>query len=67
MAIKHGVFVYENDTALTAPILADNAVQVVVGAAPVWMLDDPDAVTNVPILCNSATEVWTLPDHVPDG
>jgi len=66
MAIKHGVFVYENDTALTAPILADNAVQVVVGAAPVWMLDDPDAVTNVPILCNSATEAMEKLGYVDD-
>lgn len=56
MAVKHGVYVYESDTALSAPILADTAVQCAVGVAPVWMLDDPAAVTNVPILCTSATE-----------
>lgn len=66
MAIKHGVYVYENDTALSAPILADSAVQVVIGTAPVWMLDDPDAVTNVPILCTSATEAMEKLGYVAD-
>ena len=56
MAVKHGVFVYENDTAIAAPITAENSVQVVIGTAPVFMLDDPAAVTNVPIMCSSATE-----------
>ena len=56
MAVKHGIYVYENDTALSAPITADSAVQCVIGAAPVWMLDDPAKVTNVPVLCLSATE-----------
>ena len=56
MAVKHGVYVYENDTALSAPIMADSGIMCVIGAAPVWMLDDPAAVTNVPILCTSATE-----------
>ena len=56
MAIKHGVFVYENDTALSAPLTAENSVQTIIGTAPVWMQDDPGAVTNVPILCMSATE-----------
>lgn len=56
MAVKHGVYVYENDTALSAPIMADSGIMCVVGAAPVWMLDDPAAVTNVPVLCTSATE-----------
>ena len=56
MAIKHGVFVYENDTALSAPLTAENSVQIVIGTAPVWKLDNPAAVTNTPILCMSATE-----------
>ena len=56
MAVKHGVFVYENDTAMSAPLTAENSVQVIIGTAPVWMLDNPEAVTNVPILCKSATE-----------
>lgn len=56
MAVKHGVYVYESDTELSAPILADSSIQCVIGAAPVWMLDNPAEVTNVPILCTSATE-----------
>lgn len=56
MAVKHGVFVYEDSTAVSAPITAENSAQVVIGTAPVYMLDDPEAVTNKPILCQSATE-----------
>lgn len=66
MAIKHGVFVYENDTALSAPITAESSVQVVIGAAPVWMLDDPAAVTNVPVLCTSAMEAMERLGYLPD-
>ena len=66
MAVKHGIFVYENDTALSAPITADSAVQTVIGTAPVWMLDDPAAVTNVPILCASATEAMERLGFVDD-
>lgn len=66
MAVKHGVYVYERDTALSAPIISDGAVQVVIGAAPVWMLDDPDAVTNVPVLCTSATEAMEKLGYLPD-
>lgn len=66
MPVKHGVFVYENDTALSAPILADTAVQCVIGAAPVWMLDNPAAVTNVPVLVTSATEAMEKLGYVED-
>lgn len=66
MAVKHGVYVIENDTALSAPIMADSAVVCAVGAAPVWMLDDPAAVTNVPVLATSATEAMEKLGYVDD-
>ena len=66
MAIKHGVYVYESDTALSAPILSDSSVQCAIGIAPVWMLDNPAAVTNTPILCTSATEAMEKLGFVPD-
>ena len=66
MSIKHGVFVYENDTALSAPITVDSAVQVVIGTAPVWMLDKPEDVTNKPILCTTATEAMETFGYLPD-
>ena len=56
MPLKHGVYVYENATALTTPVRANNSVQVIIGTAPVFMVDDPAAVTNKPVLCASATE-----------
>ena len=66
MAVKHGVYVYESDTTLSAPILSDSSVQCVVGCAPVWMLDDPASVTNVPVLCTSATEAMEKLGYIPD-
>lgn len=53
---KHGVYVYEEGTALTVPITGSSAVQVVIGTAPVNMAADPSAVINKPILANSAKE-----------
>ena len=66
MAVKHGVFVYENDTAMSSPLTAENSAQVIIGAAPVWMLDDPAAVTNVPVLCASATEAMEKLGYLED-
>ena len=53
---KHGVFIYEEGTALTAPITGASGIQCVIGTAPVNMVDDPSAVVNVPVLANSAAE-----------
>lgn len=53
---KHGVFIYEEGTALTAPITGASGIQCVIGTAPVNMADDPSKVVNVPILANSAAE-----------
>ena len=63
---KHGVFVYEEGTAITAPITSGSGVQVVIGTAPVNMVDDPSAVVNVPILANSAKEAMEALGSLPD-
>ena len=56
MSNKHGVFVGEEATALTVPRVSNAGLQVVIGTAPVNVLDDPASAVNVPILANSATE-----------
>ncbi len=56
MAKKHGVFVYEEQTAVTIPQESSSGLQVVIGTAPVNVLDDPSSAVNVPILANSANE-----------
>jgi len=56
MAKKHGVFIYEEGTALTVPQESSSGLQVIVGTAPVNMVDDPASKVNVPILANSAAE-----------
>lgn len=56
MSNKHGVFVYEEATALTVPQESSAGLQVVIGTAPVNVLDDPAAAVNVPILANSSAE-----------
>lgn len=53
---RHGISIREEATALTVPITGESAVQVVIGTAPVYMLDDPASAVNVPILATRATE-----------
>lgn len=56
MAYKHGVYVQEQATKLIAPVLGTAGLQVVVGTAPVNMLDDPAAACNTPLLVQSYAE-----------
>ena len=56
MSIRHGIYIQEEATALSAPVTGDCSVPVVVGTAPVNMLKDPSKAVNVPILANSAPE-----------
>ncbi len=39
MATKHGIYIEQNPTSIVAPIVADSAIQVVVGTAPINMGD----------------------------
>ena len=50
MAYKHGVYVQEQATKLIAPVLGTAGLQVVVGTAPVNMLDNPAAACNTPLV-----------------
>lgn len=59
MSYTHGVYVQELPTSVIAPIVADSAVQVIVGTAPVNLLDDPSSAVNKPLLANSFTEAVT--------
>lgn len=56
MPYTHGVYVQENPTSVVAPLTSDSAVQVVVGTAPVNLLDDPASAVNKPLLVNSFAE-----------
>ena len=56
MAYRHGVYVSENATSLTAPVTGTAGLQVVVGTAPVNMTKDPAAAVNKPLLVNSYEE-----------
>lgn len=56
MAIKHGVYIQEEATAVTVPKTGECSVQVVVGTAPINMAANPKELVNVPILANSAAE-----------
>ena len=56
MAYKHGVYVRENATSLTATIAGTAGLQVVVGTAPVNLAKDPAAAVNKPVLVNSFAE-----------
>lgn len=56
MADKHGVYVQEQETNLTAPVLGTAGLQVIIGTAPVNLLDDPEAAVNTPLLAQSYSE-----------
>lgn len=53
---EHGIGIKENPTQLTIPQDGTSAIQFIVGAAPVNLLDDPYSVTNVPILAARRAE-----------
>ena len=63
---RHGVFVSESGTAIAAPITGSCDVQVVIGTAPVNMVDDPSKVVNTPILANNATEAMAALGYTDD-
>ena len=50
MAISHGFNKTEAATSVTAPVTVNSGLQIVVGTAPVNMLDDPEAAVNTPML-----------------
>ena len=60
MSIKHGIGVMEAATAISVPIIADSAIPVVIGCAPINLLDNPAAAVNTPILANSPAEAMEL-------
>lgn len=66
MAYKHGVYVSEQATSLVAPVLGTAGLQVVVGTAPVNLLDDPESAVNTPILAQSYTEAVTAVGYSSD-
>ena len=51
MAYKHGVYNTEQATSLTTPIQGSAGLQVIFGAAPVHLSDDPATAANTPKLC----------------
>ena len=63
---KHGVFVLEEATALTVPITGKSAVQVVIGTAPVNMVDNPGDVVNVPVYATRAAEAMAALGYCKD-
>ena len=66
MSIKHGIGVQEGATAISVPIIADSAIPVVIGCAPINLLDNPAAAVNTPILANSPAEAMELLGYTDD-
>ena len=56
MAYKHGVYVSENATSLSAPLESTAGLIVAVGTAPVNTVGNPAGAVNVPILANNYAE-----------
>ena len=56
MSYQHGIYIQENPTSVTPPIVSDSGVQVVVGTAPINLAKNPSAVVNKPITAYSWKE-----------
>lgn len=56
MSYKHGVYVSEQETSLTAPIEGTAGLQVIFGTAPCNLADNPADAVNKPKLCHSFAE-----------
>lgn len=56
MPYKHGVYVTEQATSLTAPVTGTAGLQVIFGTAPVNLVDNPTEAVNKPKLCYSYAE-----------
>lgn len=59
MTYRHGVYVSEQSTQILTPITSDAGVQVVVGTAPINLLEDPQTAINIPIVAQSFPEAVT--------
>lgn len=66
MAISHGFNKTEAATSVTAPVTVNSGLQIVVGTAPVNMLDDPEAAVNTPLLVNTFKEAATAVGYSDD-
>ena len=66
MAQKHGIFIYEEATAIAIPQVAHAGLEVIIGTAPINMVDDPESLVNVPILATKATEAMATLGYVRD-
>ncbi len=56
MAYQHGVRIQERPTSIIAPVVGTAGLQVVIGTAPINLVDDPAAVVNSPVIAYSYAE-----------
>lgn len=56
MTYQHGVYIEESSTEILTPVESDAGIQVVVGTAPINLLDDPQSAVNTPIVAYSYEE-----------
>lgn len=59
MPIKHGVYVFEQATSVSTPVVAECGVPFVIGAAPIQSADSP-AEVGKPVYCSSWDEFCNL-------
>ena len=56
MAFEHRIKTTEQAEQIATPVTSSAGLRVVVGTAPINMLEDPDSVVNTPVLVNSFAE-----------
>ena len=63
---KHGIYTSEVKTSMSAPIAGTAGLQVIVGTAPVFLLDNPEEAVNKPILVNNYAEAVKNVGYIAD-
>ncbi len=63
---KHGVYTREQETSLTAPVTGTAGLQVIIGTAPVNLIENPEAAVNTPLLANNYKEAVELVGYSTD-
>ncbi|MCM3567851.1 phage tail sheath family protein [Neobacillus mesonae] len=59
MGYEHGITIQENATSVTPPIKTSAGVQVVIGTAPIYLVENPEAAVNKPVLAYTWNEAVT--------
>ena len=63
MPYKHGIYIQEQATSILPPVTVDAGIPMIVGTAPVGMVDETNV--NKPVLCHTYAEAVAAFGFIP--